>query len=721
MAEHQPYVPPSQSPAELTPRSLALGAILGLIFGASNVYLALKIGLTVSASIPIAVLSITIFRALGRATILENNIVQTTGSAADSVSAGVVFTIPAILLMGYDLDIGRVAVLAIAGGLMGILMMIPLRRALIVKEHHNLPYPEGTACAEVLIAGEQGGVNAKTVFQAFGLAFTYKFLMTALKLWQEYPNRVLSWFKGAEVRMEVGPELMGVGYIIGPGISGFLFAGGCLAYLVLMPAIKLVGEAMTAPMYPATKLIKDMSSGEIRAAFVFYIGAGAVATAGIIALARALPTIVTSFQASFADLKASRMGRAITGRLRTEDDLPITVTVFGSLALALVLAFLPQVGVNLLGAAMIIAFGFFFTTVSSRICGQIGSSANPISGMTIASLIGITLVFLLLGWTGIDHRVQAISIACVIAVAVANGGNTSQDLKTGFLIGATPRRQQIAILVGAVVSALAVGWTLTFLNRSYQYEVPETHPGFTAPATGRSTDGNVVLVGETMSRFHVAGSQTIDSAPYQVARVYLETSGVPPGKYLVDPTTHEIRYVVDPGIGGRIREYGGREFKRLDSPKATLMALITDGILTQRLPWALVLIGVFLSVAIELMGIQALPVAVGVYLPLSTSAGMFAGGIVRWLVERRAQSEHRSLAEIESGPGVLFSSGLIAGGSIAGIVVAAIAGAKGSADWLADTVGLYHRLGGFATANLTALVLFGLLGALLYRVGLRKS
>ena len=721
MAEHQPYVPPSQSPAELTPRSLALGAILGLIFGASNVYLALKIGLTVSASIPIAVLSITIFRALGRATILENNIVQTTGSAADSVSAGVVFTIPAILLMGYDLDIGRVAVLAIAGGLMGILMMIPLRRALIVKEHHNLPYPEGTACAEVLIAGEQGGVNAKTVFQAFGLAFTYKFLMTALKLWQEYPNRVLSWFKGAEVRMEVGPELMGVGYIIGPGISGFLFAGGCLAYLVLMPAIKLFGEAMTAPMYPATKLIKDMSAGEIRAAFVFYIGAGAVATAGIIALARALPTIVTSFQASFADLKASRMGRAITGRLRTEDDLPITVTVFGSLALALVLAFLPQVGVNLLGAAMIIAFGFFFTTVSSRICGQIGSSANPISGMTIASLIGITLVFLLLGWTGIDHRVQAISIACVIAVAVANGGNTSQDLKTGFLVGATPRRQQIAILVGAVVSALAVGWTLTFLNRSYQYEVPETHPGFTAPATGRSTDGNVVLVGETMSRFHVAGSQTIDSAPYQVARVYLETSGVPPGKYLVDPTTHEIRYVVDPGIGGRIREYGGREFKRLDSPKATLMALITDGILTQRLPWALVLIGVFLSVAIELMGIQALPVAVGVYLPLSTSAGMFAGGIVRWLVERRAQSEHRSLAEIESGPGVLFSSGLIAGGSIAGIVVAAIAGAKGSADWLADTVGLYHRLGGFATANLTALVLFGLLGALLYRIGLRKS
>src|SRR5437016_4924652 len=616
MAEHQPYVPPSQSPAELTPRSLALGAILGLIFGASNVYLALKIGLTVSASIPIAVLSITIFRALGRATILENNIVQTTGSAADSVSAGVVFTIPAILLMGYDLDIGRVAVLAIAGGLMGILMMIPLRRALIVKEHHNLPYPEGTACAEVLIAGEQGVVNAKTVFQAFGLAFTYKFLMTPLKLWQEYPNRVLSWFKGAEVRMEVGPELMGVGYIIGPGISGFLFAGGCLAYLVLMPAIKLFGEAMTAPMYPATKLIKDMSAGEIRAAFVFYIGAGAVATAGIIALARALPTIVSSFQASFADLKASRLGQAVSQRLRTEDDLPITLTVFGSLALAVVVAFLPQIGVNLLGAALIIAFGFFFTTVSSRICGQIGSSANPISGMTIASLIAISLIFLLLGWTQIDDRVRAISIACVIAVAVANGGNTSQDLKTGFLVGATPRRQQIAILIGAIGSALAVGWTLTFLNRSYQYEVPEKRAGFSSPSSGRSPDGNVLVLDQTMSGFRVAGGDTFDTTRYQVVRVYTATNGVPPGKYLVDPATREIRYVVDPGIGGRVREYEGRRLTRLDSPKATLMAFIADGILTHRLPWALVLIGVFLAIAIELTGVQSLPVAVGVYLPI---------------------------------------------------------------------------------------------------------
>ncbi len=722
---HQPYIPASQSPAELTPRAIALGVVLGLIFGASNVYLALKIGLTVSASIPIAVLSITIFRWFGRSTILENNIVQTTGSAADSVSAGVVFTIPAILLMGYDLDISRVTILAIAGGLMGVLMMIPLRRALIVKEHGNLPYPEGTACAEVLIAGERGGMHAKTVFQAFGIAFVYKFLMTALRLWQELPGRVLRGYQNAEVRVEVSPELLGVGYIIGPRIAGYLFAGGCIAYVVLMPAIKLFGSAMTEPMFGTTKLIRDMSAGEIRAAFVFYIGAGAVASAGIIALVRSLPTIVGAFRAGFADMRASRLGQAVAAKLRTDDDLPITLTVFGSIGLAIILAFLPQIGVNLLGGALIILFGFFFTTVSSRICGQIGSSANPISGMTIASLIAISVIFLLLGWTQIDDRVRAISIACVIAVAVANGGNTSQDLKTGFLVGATPKRQQIAILIGAIGSALAVGWTLTFLNSAYQYQVPESRPGFVAPASGKSADGNVVVHEETMSQFGIGGTDSIDANRYQVIRVFVETQGVPAGKYLVDPASHEIRYVVDPGIGGRIHEYRGHELKRLDSPKATLMALITDGILTHRLPWALVLIGVFLTIAIELMGVQSLPVAVGVYLPITTSAGMFAGGIVRWLVERRVRSGNRSLAEIESGPGVLFASGLIAGGAICGIAVAAIAGwgsARGmAADWLADKLPLYHALGGFATSAVVGLIMFAILGTLLYRTGLRRQ
>jgi len=717
MPDHQPYIPATQSPAEMTPRSLVLGVLLGLVFGASSVYLALKIGLTVSASIPIAVLSITIFRAFGRATILENNITQTVGSAGESIAAGVVFTIPAILLMGYDLDIGRVAVLATVGGVLGILMMIPLRRALIVKEHGTLTYPEGTACAEVLIAGDRGGIHAKTVFQAFGIAFLFKLLMVGLKLWVEYPGKVLRWFKGADVRLDMGPELMGVGYIIGPRIAGYLFAGGTLAYLVLMPAIKLFGESMTTPMYPATTLIRDMSAAEIRAAYVFYIGAGAVATGGIIALIRALPTIVGAFGAGFADLRGSRVGQAIS-RLRTDDDLPIAYTAIGAVALAILLAMLPQVGVNLLGALLIIGFGFFFTTVSSRVCGQIGSSANPISGMTIAALIGTASIFLTLGWVGVDHRVQAISIACVIAVAAANAGATSQDLKTGFLVGATPRRQQIGIIIGAVTSAVVVGWTLTLLNRAYQYPVPEQHADFTAPA---ASTPDVAVLDEQVSGFRVAGGTTTDSATYQAIRVYTPTASVLPGKYLIDPATREIRYVVDPGIGGRIREYEGRTLTRLDSPKATLMALITDGILTQRLPWALVLIGMFISIAIELMGLQSLPIAVGVYLPMSTSSGMFVGGLIRWLVERRLKNEQRSLAEIESGPGVLYSSGLIAGGAIAGIVVAAIAGWKGSAEWLADAAGLYRGLGAFATSNIIPIVLLVLMGTLLYRVALRKS
>src|SRR5437879_727404 len=474
MPEHQPYVPATQSPPELTARALILGVALGLIFSASSVYLALKIGLTVSSSIPIAVLSITIFRALGRTSILENNIVQTTGSASDSVAAGVVFTIPAILLMGYDLDIGRVAILATAG----VLMMIPLRRALIVKEHDTLIYPEGTACAEVLIAGEERGLQAKRVFQAFGVGFVYKFLMGGLKLWPDVPGKALAFYPGAAISSEISPELLGVGYIIGPRIAGYLFAGGCLAYLVLAPAIKLVGSGLTEPFgFPAVKLIRDMSPGELRSSFVFYIGAGAVASAGIIALARSLPTILSSFASSWKELRASRLGQAVT-RLRTEDDLPLSLTVGGSIALAIVLTLLPQLGVNLLGAVLIVIFGFFFATVSSRICGQIGSSANPISGMTIAALLGTCLIFVAIGWTGVDHRVQAISIAAVVAVAAANAGNTSQDLKTGFLVGSTPRRQQIAILVGALGSALVVGWTLTLLNRAYTYPVPETHAPF---------------------------------------------------------------------------------------------------------------------------------------------------------------------------------------------------------------------------------------------------
>ena len=711
----RPYVPASQSPAELTVRAVVLGAILGIVFAASSVYLALKIGLTVSASIPIAVLAVAFFRTLGKSTILENNIVQTTGSAGESIAAGIVFTLPAILLMGYDLSVGKVAVIAVIGGLLGVLMMIPLRRALIVKEHGRLTYPEGTACAEVLVAGDKGGLQARLLFQAFGLAFVYKFLMSGLKVWKEYPGRVSSFYKGASISTEVSPELLGVGYIIGPRIAGYLFAGGSLAYLVLIPAIKLFGEGLTHPIFAETKLVKDMSPAEVRAAFVFYIGAGAVASAGIIALIRALPTIVSAFRSGFQDLRGS-LGEA-TSRLRTDIDLPIWVTLVGAVVLALVLTVVPQLAVNLLGAILIIVFGFFFVVVSSRITGEIGVSANPISGMTIAALIGTTTIFLLIGWTGVDHRVGAISIAGVIAVAAGNAGATSQDLKTGFLVGATPKRQQIAIMVGAITSALAIGWTLTLLNNTYTNIVPERHPGVAiqAPAPG-ATDRSVTSLGERMTH---GGKQ------WDVMRVNIPTQGVQPGKYLVDPVNHEVAYLVDPGIGGRIRELDGKPVTKLDSPKATIMALVTDGILTQKLPWGLVLIGVFLTVAIELMGLQSLPIAVGVYLPISTSSAMFAGGVVRWLVERRSKGASRTLLEVESGPGVLFSSGLIAGGALAGVAIAGIAALLvdraeaaqiPAADYLAHWVGLERVVGGFAASDLAAFAAFIALGAVLYRV-----
>jgi putative OPT family oligopeptide transporter len=713
----QPFVPPSQHPAEFTPRALALGAVLGIVFAASSVYLALKIGLTVSASIPIAVLAVAFFRTLGRSTILENNIVQTTGSSGESIAAGIVFTIPAILLMGYDLSIAKVTVIALVGGIIGALMMIPLRRALIVKEHGRLPYPEGTACAEVLVAGEQGGLRARLLFQAFGLAFAYKFLMAGLKAWKEVPGRIFSGYPGASISAEVSPELMGVGYIIGPRISGFLFAGGTLAYLVLIPAIMLFGSGLTKPIFPATTLISEMSPSQVRANYVFYIGAGAVASAGIIALIRALPTIVLAFRHGFADLRGS-VGAAAS-RLRTDRDLPIWITIGGALVVALIMSFLPQVGVNLLGAALIVVFGFFFVTVSSRITGEIGVSANPISGMTIAALIGTTVIFFAIGWTGIDYRVAAISIAAVIAVSAGNAGATSQDLKTGFLVGATPRYQQLAVLVGTVTSALAIGWTLTLLNNTYTTVVPESHPGVEFRMSDTRPDNrSFTFYGEQM---------THEGQPYNVVRVNLPTGGVVPGKYLVDPATNQIAFLVDPGIGGRVKELNGAPVTKLDSPKATIMALVTDGILTQQLPWGLILIGVFITLAIELMGLQSLPVAVGVYLPISTSAAMFAGGIVRWLVQRTLAREGRS-AGAESGPGVLFSSGLIAGGAIAGIFVAGLAAllarraeAAGvpAADYLAHAVGLQRSAGAVTESNAFALLVFAGLGVLLYRVARR--
>ncbi len=478
-AGHQPYVPDHVTMPEFTWPAVLVGAVLGIIFGASSLYLVLKVGMTVSASIPVAVLSITLFRVFSRvfgvrkATILENNIVQTTGSAGESIAFGVGASMPALMLLGFEMDIARIMVVSVLGGLLGILMMIPLRRAFIVKQHGKLIYPEGTACADVLIIGETGGASAKTVFVGFGLAFAYYFMNTGLKLWKDVVSRPLDWFKGATPALEANPALLGVGYIIGTRISCIMVAGGILSWLVLCPIIAYFDKDLA-------KLDSEQLVKHIYDNYTVYIGAGAVAAGGIISMIRALPLIVSSIVAGLRDLRPSGEMAGNSAR-RTDHDLPMRVVLFGSLALVtLIWIFLgadPQAGggwslsaifnwVNLLAAILIVLFGFLFVTVSSRLTGEIGSSSNPISGMTIATLLLTCLIFLILGWTAPQYRLVAISIAAVVCIASSNGGTTSQDLKTGFLVGATPKWQQLSILVGSVSSALVIGVILVTMNNS---------------------------------------------------------------------------------------------------------------------------------------------------------------------------------------------------------------------------------------------------------------
>ncbi len=470
-----PYVAPTSTVAEFTPRAVILGVLFGLVFGASTVYLGLKVGLTVSASIPIAVLAITILKAFGKASILENNIVQTTGSAAESIAAGIVFTIPALLILGLDLDITRTSMIAAAGGLLGVLLMIPLRRSLIVKEHANLPYPEGTACAEVLIVGEKGGSDARMVFLGFGVALVYKFLMSGFKFWKEIPAKVLTWYQGARVAAEISPELLGVGYIIGPRVASYMFGGGVIAALVLTPLIKFFGAGLQTNIFPAQpgELIANMSASVVFDRYVRYIAAGAVAAGGVISLVRSLPTILQAFRAGVKDFTGGQRGDGVP---RTERDIPIGYAAGGVVLLLIAITVIPQYEIDWLSALLILVFGFFFVTVSSRICGQIGSTSNPISGMTIATLLFTSLFFLLLGRMGAGERVIALTVGAIVCVAAANAGNTSQDLKTGFLVGATPGKQQIALLIGALTSALVIGWTLDFLNKSAINLLPVNYP-----------------------------------------------------------------------------------------------------------------------------------------------------------------------------------------------------------------------------------------------------
>jgi len=588
--------------AEFTAKAIFLGVLFGLLFGASTVYLGLRAGLTVSASIPIAVLAISVLKKLGGSTILENNIVQTIGSAGESVAGGVVFTIPALIFLVPDgpryFNYTQITMLAFAGGILGVLMMVPLRRALIVKEHGLLPYPEGTACAEVLVAGERGGKLAGLVFSGLGIGAFFKSLTNIFNVFPAvvgYTMPRTSQFPNATVNVDLSPEYMGVGYVIGPRIAGTMVAGGVLSWLVLLPLLTLLGSAIPVPFppihpnfanNPATGqpfLISEMAPGQIWSAYIRYIGAGAVLAAGLITLGRTLPTIISSAREGLKGFGSAAGG----AQLRTERDIPMTVVLGGSLALAIFLAVMPGLPTqgNVLVSVLIILFGFFFATVSSRITGLIGSSSNPISGMTIATLIITCVIFVALGWTGDAYAPVAISVGAIVCICAANAGNTSQDLKTGYLVGATPIYQQMGLAIGVVTSSFIIGMTVLYMHQVF-------------------------------------------------------------------------------GIGSQA----------VAAPQATLMATLIKGLLSQNLPWGLVLVGVFIAVTLELCGVHSLSFAVGAYLPIETTAPIFLGGLVRWWVERKTGEP----AESDLGAGTLFSSGLIAGGSLAGILFAILVGADQS-------------------------------------------
>jgi len=707
LATFRPYIPAGVRIRELTILPLIMGTVLGIIFGASSLYLVLKVGLTVSASIPVAVISITLFRVLSKlglrdATILENNIVQTAGSAGESIAFGIGVTMPAILILGFDLELSRVMLVAVLGGLLGILMMIPLRRALIVAQHGYLKYPEGTACAEVLKAGaseesraaaregsrdtrvvDQAATGGKTIISGFGIGFLYYGIEQIFKTWKEYPGKVFPKpFEGGSVAIENNPALLGVGYIIGPRIASIMVAGGVLAYLVLIPAIKYFGGGWMTPLAPeTTHLIKDMTVTQIQKGYILYIGAGAVAAGGIISLFRSLPVIWSGLKGGLADLRRSGAG-SDDNAPRTDQDLSMKFVLGGIIALMIVIMIVPQLNLrfNILGAILIIAFGFLFVTVSSRLTGEVGSSSNPISGMTVATLLLTCLVFLIISWTAPPYFVTALSIGGIVCIAASNGGTTSQDLKTGFLVGATPKYQQIAILVGALTSAIALGPILLAMNQSGSVYVPVAQTkDFSFPADYKFSRDQFVMSGGQPKQERLHGGQaSLDTNSYYVVHKTTTDFG-PAGRYLVNDQGVPV-YLADPGINGIYDKVPGTNntVAKFTAPKATLMSYIIKGILSRELPWGLVLLGVMITIVLELSGVPSLAFAVGVYLPISTSAPIFVGGVVRWLVDKYLRkkpenlklTEEQMAAETDKSPGVLLASGYIAGATLAGVIFA---------------------------------------------------
>jgi putative OPT family oligopeptide transporter len=589
---HTPYISAAESPLEFSAKAVVAGVLFGICFGAANAYLGLYAGLTISTSIPVAVMTVAAFRLLRQigqpGTILEANLSQTVGSASSSVASGVIFTLPALFMWDRAPQLLQMTLLAMTGGLLGVLFMIPLRRYLIQKEHGKLPYPEGTACAEVLVASEVGGARARNVFLGLAAGALFKFIFGWLKALPQQVNVAVPGLLKAQVGMKLSSALFGVGYILGPRVASIMVAGGLLSSLVIIPGIAYWGAERSDPLFPETVLtIAKMSTEEIWKRYVRYIGAGAVAAAGLITLVRSIPVMAASFRMGAAQLR-KRFGAEPRDVPRTERDLPLAAVGWGAVVLAVVMAAVPQVFgaslplvVRLCAAVMVVICAFFFVTVASRIVGLVGVTSNPTSGMTIASLLGTASVFLVMGWTGDLGKVAALTVGCVVAIAASIAGDTSQDLKTGFLVGATPRRQQIGELLGVLTSAAFVCLTVLLLDKAY--------------------------------------------------------------------------------------EFGSSE---LPAPQATLMKVVIEGVLDAKLPWVLVGIGVGIAVAAELVRLPSLPLAVGVYLPVSTMATVFAGGLLRWLMERRAEGEEKRLRRREQG--VLFGSGLVGGEGVLGVLVAGV-------------------------------------------------
>ena len=625
--DFKPYIPADKVVPEFTVTALLIGILLAIVFGAANAYLGLLVGMTVSASIPAAVISMGIIRVILRKdSILENNMVQTIGSAGESVAAGAIFTLPALFLWAEEGKIDFPSILtifliALFGGVLGVCFMVPLRQALIVEEHGTLPFPEGTACAEVLLAGEEGGSKAGTVFAGLGIAAVYKFLADGTQLFKSEIGHAFESYKGSQVGIQVLPALAGVGYICGPKISSYMFAGGTLSWFVLMPMIALFGADAT--IFPASKTVTELLTMEgggpsaLWSNYIKYIGAGAVATGGIISLIKSLPLIIRTFKQAIDSMKNKN---AAHKGLRTEQDLPIPVLIAVALVIAVLIWLIPTFPVNLIGALIIVVFGFFFATVSSRMVGLIGSSNNPVSGMTIATLLVATVILKATGTTGITGMVGAISIGGIICIVAAIAGDASQDLKTGFIVGATPKKQQLGEIIGVVASAAAIGFVLYLLNEAWGY-----------------------------------GTEKIPAA------------------------------------------------------QATMMKMLVEGIMNGELPWALIFIGVFIAIVVEILHMPVMPFAVGMYLPFSLSAGIMAGGVVRILVEKRKGTEKEKKARTDRG--LLFTSGMIAGEGIVGILLAVFAVFK-----IDSKIVLPFQL-----PQIGSLILFIALLALLYRVCMKAD